>query len=554
MNPRTHARAGGAIRAGAVLATVFLFSDATAETNLSFALPRWKTGEMVRLQDFAGQIVVLDFFAYWCAPCLRASQALETGVQQFYAARHDNARVVPVQVLSINIEKNFPERTEGFLWKTGASFVLNDPSGSLLKQYGGVGIPFLVILDGTGSGPAGHWTVAYQHAGFEGLEKTRRIIDGLGPAARAQKRSEPAGTERSPDLSGADGFFSHTTEIDSELAWASDILLSDSRVSFRQEKGGTEWEGAFSYATYDMDYRPVKQFDFFGFPEHLHEDRTGGQANLRQRLLDVVTLLGSAGLYQGYPDYRRVWIANRYRQKYANPDFPTIPGYEEPDPKGFNVSGGARWEYLPALGFAEVRLGYARDRTAPGYEDGVDANGDFILLKGREVIETKSVNFSLENVLSRRLRSLNEFTFTETSGRELRFSYQGSLNWAMAESWVLRGYGGVSTEQPQFDAHFFGATVEWEAAKGLLVSLTGRYYQDTGEIENSLLTSSAAPALQSWEAGAGLRYAWKHSALKLYLSAFWTNYDPIQLGTEEFAHLYADRNWGLAQLAYSVQF
>jgi hypothetical protein len=265
-------------------------------------------------------------------------------------------------------------------------------------------------------------------------------------------------------------------------------------------------------------------------------------------------LLGSGGIYDGYPDYRRVWIANRYRQKYANPAFPTIQGYKKPDPKGWNVSTGARGEYLPASGFAELKLGYAYERTAPGYADGSDALGNYRLLRGREQLDTESLGFSSENVLTTRLRALNEFTFIHTTARQLRFTYQGSLNLALGERWVVRGYGGVSTEAPRFDAYFFGATVEYELTSSLLLSVTGRYYKDTGEIENSLLTSSAGPPLESWEAGVGLRYSWRNSSLKVYVAPFWTNYDPVQVGTADFIHLYADRNWVLAQIAWSLQF
>src|SRR5215470_10646219 len=96
-----------------------------APTPPSFDLLRRETGEHVLLEDFAGQILVLDFFAYWCGPCLSASQELETGVQQYYAARKGNAQGVPVRVVSVNIEKDLPERTAAFLRRTGASFVVD---------------------------------------------------------------------------------------------------------------------------------------------------------------------------------------------------------------------------------------------------------------------------------------------------------------------------------------------------------------------------------------------------------------------------------------------
>jgi hypothetical protein len=319
------------------------------------------------------------------------------------------------------------------------------------------------------------------------------------------------------------------------------------------EMGGTELEWAFAYASFDMDYQPFTPVDFFGFREDLHEDRLTGQVGLRQRLAERFTFLAAGGIYEGYPDYRRVWIANRYRQKYDHPNFPRVAGYERPDPKGHNLSIGTRYEYLPATGFAELKLGYAHDQTAPGYEDGLDANGQFLLLKGREQLDSKSLALTFENVLTKRLRGLNEFGVSDTTGREPRFTYEGSLNIALAERWVLRGYGGLAIESPKFDGHFFGLTAEFEVTPNLLLSFTGRYYRDSGEIENSLPVTSAAPPLRSWGVGAGLRYHWSRASLKLCAGPFWTDYMRQPGIAEEFTFLYKDRNWVLVQLAFSVQ-
>ena len=528
--------------------------EGKAESAPPFDLPRRGTQERVRLQDFAGQVLVLDFFAYWCLPCAAASQELETGVQQFYAAHKGNPQGAPVRVVSVNIEQEFPKRTEEFLRRTGASFVVDDFSGSLLKQFGGGAIPLLVIVDGTGSRPgAPRFEVVYKHEGFEGTKRVRGIIDGLG-ATNGVPSARISPAIGSADRSVAGAPWVNTLQVNPEFTWASDMFLSDSKIQFGQDLGSVEWTAAFSYATYDMDYRPNNQFDFFGFKEHLHEERYSGELNLRQRVGERFTLLGAGGVYSGYPNYRRVWIANRYRQKYATAGFPVIPGYTEPDPKGWNIAPGLRWEYLPAIGYAEVKFSYAHDRTAPGYEDSSDSLGNYLLLRGREQLDTESVSFSSENVLAKRLRALNEFSFIQTTARELRFTYQGSLNLALGERWVVRGSGGVATEAPRFDAFFFGATGEYELMPSLLLSVTGRYYKDTGEIENGLLTSSAAPPLESWEAGVGLRYSWGRSSLKIYVAPFWTNYAPIEVGTAEFAHLYADRKWVLAQIAWSLQF
>ena len=525
-----------------------------AEPAPKFDLPRRGVEGRVRLEDFTGQIVVLDFFAYWCAPCLKASRELESGVQQFYGARQGNPHRVPVRVVSVNIEAQQPARTERFIRDTGASFVADDPAATLLKQFGAANIPFLVVIDGTASRPdAPRFEVVYRRAGFEGVDVLRGIIDGLG-AAPGEKTVEQSAKGANGKQRLADALREQTFEVDSEVAWASDMLLSESTIRYRQSLGGKEWDLSVSYATFDEDYRPNPLVDANPFEEHLHEDRIGGQLQMRLPLAERLTFLSSIGLYEGYLNYRRVWIANRYRQKYGHPDFPRVPGYEPPDPKGANVSLGTRWEYLPATGFAEWTLGYARDKTAPGYEDGEDAQGNYKLLQGQELLDTWSVKFSSENVLTRRLRALNEFSFAWTTERDMRFTYQGSLNLALGERWVLRGYGGITTEDPQFDAHFFGATLECEVLPGLLLGATGRYYEDTGEIESGLPFTSAAPPLRSWEAGVSLRYSWRRATLKASFAPFATDYKRDPLIGPEFFYLYEDRRWSLAQIALSVQF
>src|SRR2546425_5331449 len=85
---------------GAARALAGSAPSAGAEATMSFDLPRWRTNERVRLEDFAGQILVLDFFAFWCAPCERTSKELENGLQRYYAPRKGNPQGVPVRAVS----------------------------------------------------------------------------------------------------------------------------------------------------------------------------------------------------------------------------------------------------------------------------------------------------------------------------------------------------------------------------------------------------------------------------------------------------------------------
>ncbi|HXG48828.1 MAG TPA: TlpA disulfide reductase family protein [Methylomirabilota bacterium] len=536
-------RSAGGRRLSLTLTLLCLAAPARAAPPPDFALPRWDTGATVRLDDFAGSIVVLDFFAYWCAPCERSARELETGIQRHYAARRGNARGRPVQVISVNVERARPDLTAEFIRRTGASLVVNDPDGALLDRFGAEGIPYLVILDGSGRKDGqGEFRIAYQRAGFEGVARLRQIIDTPGPPGTApavQSAIDPA-TSAAPAR--------QLGEADTEFLWASDILLTETTLHYRRERGTTRWDGWFAHASTDLDYEPYAPFDFLGEPADVNDDRFALRGAGRGPLSEDVAWLAAAGGYDGYRDYRSLWLDTYYEQQYQG-----VPGYAAAEPRGANAHVGIRWEYLRANGVFEARAGYQFDQVAPGYI--VDTNSPTLaVLRGREFLHTPSLSLSTENVLGRRVRTLQEFRVARTSGRESRFSGQSSLNWAFAERWVARLNAGAAHEEPRFTAWFAGASVEWEIARQIYVSLHGKYYADSGEIENSLFVNDAAPGVRTAHGGLGLRVVRGAWAFKLAGGPFFSRYDPIALGSRPFTNLYRDRNWGLAQCALSRQF
>ena len=125
-------------------------------------------------------------------------------------------------------------------------------------------------------------------------------------------------------------------------------------------------------------------------------------------------------------------------------------GYIEAKPWGVNVGVGLRWEYAPTTGFLQVDYAWQKDEIAPGYEKKPFEP----LAKGRDELDTHTASVTLENILTPSLRSQVVGLVTDTTGRELRYGGQASLNWALAESWVLRSTVGYSEEAPRFEAWF----------------------------------------------------------------------------------------------------
>jgi peroxiredoxin len=99
-------------------------------------------GGVFRLAEQKGQVIVLDFWASWCGPCLQIMPQVDAVVREFAA---DNVRLV-----SIN-EQETPERIRAVLDRLGLKVaVALDREGLVAERYGAVTIPQTVIIDREG--------------------------------------------------------------------------------------------------------------------------------------------------------------------------------------------------------------------------------------------------------------------------------------------------------------------------------------------------------------------------------------------------------------------
>ncbi|MFO1539374.1 MAG: TlpA family protein disulfide reductase [Chloroflexota bacterium] len=100
-------------------------------------------GRTVRLADYAGRPVIVNFWASWCVPCRDEFPA-------FVAARAAHADA-GLEVLGI-IHKDLPDPARAFAAAQGAAWpLLPDPGEVVYDAYRGVGgIPISVFIDGGG--------------------------------------------------------------------------------------------------------------------------------------------------------------------------------------------------------------------------------------------------------------------------------------------------------------------------------------------------------------------------------------------------------------------
>ncbi len=108
------------------------------------------TGEEVRLADFRGKVVFLNFWASWCPPCRAEARDLEAAWR-----RYKDQKVV---FLGVDIQDREEDARE-FLKEFGVTYPNGrDANGRIAIAYGVWGIPETFLIDGSGR-------ITYKHVG-----------------------------------------------------------------------------------------------------------------------------------------------------------------------------------------------------------------------------------------------------------------------------------------------------------------------------------------------------------------------------------------------------
>jgi cytochrome c biogenesis protein CcmG, thiol:disulfide interchange protein DsbE len=129
-----------------------------------FDLEDLRTGQKVRLADLRGHVVVLNFWASWCAECVTEHPALMTAWQHF-----GDSGVVFLSVLY----QDQADRADQFGRQFGWGWPdLADPGSKVALDYGVRGVPETFFI-----GPDGR--VAAQHSGPSGYDLLQANIREL---------------------------------------------------------------------------------------------------------------------------------------------------------------------------------------------------------------------------------------------------------------------------------------------------------------------------------------------------------------------------------------
>ncbi len=529
---------GGMVLLGGLMFSLRASSGDISSLSLPF---RGDNAEAFSLNQYQDRILVLDFFAYWCAPCLRASPLIEEGIADYYHAQNGNKYGIPVEVIAVNIEASNPRRTDLFIRRTGLKKVIDDFDGKLLEEFQAESIPLIVVLDGTGSDSG--FRVVYKNSGFEGVPQLRAVIDSVGAKkSDNQDQSDAAVNDQELRVEAPSVMIERKFETAGEALLSDDYQLTTWNLTYGHSYEKTQLDLGLGLQTYAIEMRSP---DPFFTPVQAHEDQIRAQFRVSREVSDEITLRGQFGYYDGNQSHRTFWLQEYYKQIGSLPFF---GGYPDVDPRGYQLGSQIRWEYLPASGFLEAGYGYFRDHIAPS------AEFERVTILGLDRIDTHMLRLASENVLNSRTRSLFEVRLTDTSARQLRWSTQSSLNVAITDQTVLRTQFGWTKENPSFDAGFAGITLEQDLGPSWMLSLFARYYQDTGEIQNSLTSSNAPPGLKTYHVGTGFRWIGERSSLRVSAGPYWTRYDDADVEAPFFEDLYQSRNWGLFQAAFDMRF
>jgi thiol-disulfide isomerase/thioredoxin len=126
-----------------------------------------KTSVEVRpaLESYKGDVILLDFWATWCAPCRKQIPEL--------ISLYDRYKSRGVVVLGVSVDES-PAAVEKFVKELHVNYpiLLGGARDDLQQAFGPPGFPTLYIIDRSGQ-------IRSQHTGLISMEEVERTVNLL---------------------------------------------------------------------------------------------------------------------------------------------------------------------------------------------------------------------------------------------------------------------------------------------------------------------------------------------------------------------------------------
>ena len=101
-----------------------------------------ENGKTISARDFGGKLLILNFWATWCEPCVQEVPSLDL-LQRQLASKG-------LVVLGVSEDKD-PQAYQEFLNRFHVSYMTaRDPSASIKPKYGTIQIPESYLIDSSG--------------------------------------------------------------------------------------------------------------------------------------------------------------------------------------------------------------------------------------------------------------------------------------------------------------------------------------------------------------------------------------------------------------------
>lgn len=110
--------------------------------KVDFTLPTLNSGN-ISLSDFKGKVVILDFWATWCAPC-RVEIPGYVELQEEYVD-------VGLQILGVSLDRGKKRVVEDFCGRYYVNYPIFMDNGEVAERFGVTAIPTTYIIDREGN-------------------------------------------------------------------------------------------------------------------------------------------------------------------------------------------------------------------------------------------------------------------------------------------------------------------------------------------------------------------------------------------------------------------